>query len=172
MDNSPSIKSIAYTYGLLLAAYSILVLVLIYAFNISQDNWVIGAINILVTITILVLAIKNYKSKNSNYLSIKEALKVGLATAAVGGLVAAIYAYIHYSFVYPEFIEIVKETSYQNMTDQGMSDKQISDTMEMTEFTMKPWFFATMTLVSSLFFGLLISLIAGAIMKKQDPALG
>ncbi len=172
MDNSPSIKSIAYTYGLLLAAYSVLVLVLIYAFNISQDNWIIGVVNILVTIAILALAINNYKSKNNNYLSIKEALKVGLATAAVGGLVAAIYAYIHYSFVYPEFIEMVKETSYQNMSDQGMSDKQISDTMKMTEFTMKPWFFATMTLVSSLFFGLLISLITGAILKKQDPALG
>ncbi|QYA26807.1 DUF4199 domain-containing protein [Gramella sp. MT6] len=172
MDNSPSIKSIAYTYGLLLAAYSVLVLVLIYAFNISQDNWIIGVVNILVTIAILALAINNYKSKNNNYLSIKEALKVGLATAAVGGLVAAIYAYIHYSFVYPEFIEMVKETSYQNMSDQGMSDKQISDTMKMTEFTMKPWFFSTMTLVSSLFFGLLISLITGAILKKQDPALG
>lgn len=172
MENSPSIKPIAYTYGLLLAAYSILVLVLIYAFNLSQENWVLSVVNLLVTIAILSMAIKSYKSKNNNYLSIKEALKVGLATAAIAGLVAAIYAYIHYSFVYPEFVDIVKETAYQNMSDQGLTDAQIETNMKMTEFTMKPWFFATMTLISSLFFGLLISLIAGAIMKKKDPALG
>jgi len=45
---------------------------------------------------------------------------------------------------------------------------QAGDVMDITT---SPWFFATVTLISSLFFGFLISLIAGAIMKKQDPSL-
>ncbi|MDX1762205.1 MAG: DUF4199 domain-containing protein [Christiangramia sp.] len=172
MENSPSIKPIAYNYGLIMAAYSILVLVLIYVFNMDQNNWVIGVINALVSITLITLAIRSYKSKNGNYLSIKEALKVGLASVAIAGVITAIYTYIHYSFVFPEFIEIAKETAYTDMADRGMSDEQMNSAMKMSEFTMKPWFFSVMTLVSSLFFGFIISLIAGAIMKKENPALG
>ena len=59
MENSTSIKSVAYPYGFVLAIYSILALVLIYVFNVAQDNWVVGVINTLVSIAIFVLAIKN-----------------------------------------------------------------------------------------------------------------
>ncbi|APG59731.1 DUF4199 domain-containing protein [Christiangramia salexigens] len=170
MENSPSVKSIAYTYGVLMAAYSILVLVLVYVFNFDQQSWVVGGINALVSIVLFTLAIKSYKTKNSNYLSIKEALKVGLATALIAGLISAIYVYVHYNFVYPEFLDLMREKAYSDMLDSGMEEKQITQAMEMSSFTTTPWFFATMTIVSSLFFGFLISLIVGLILKKENPA--
>ncbi len=170
MENSPSVKSVAYTYGLLLAAYSILVLVLIYVFNLDQENWVLGVVNTLVSIAIFSAAIKNFKSKNGNFLSLKEALKVGFATAAIAGLVTAIYAYIHYSLVYPEFLDILREKAYMDMAGRGMTDAQIEQAMGITRKTTTPLFFSIITLMSTLFFGFLISLVAGLIMKKENPA--
>ncbi|MDX1427995.1 MAG: DUF4199 domain-containing protein, partial [Salegentibacter mishustinae] len=97
MENSTSVKSVAYPYGIVLAIYSIIVLVLLYAFNVDQENWVVGVLNAIVSITIFVLAIKKFKQNNNGFLSIKEALKVGLAVAVISGVIAAIYSYIHYS---------------------------------------------------------------------------
>jgi len=170
MENSTSIKSVAYPYGTVLAIYSILVLVLLYVFNVAQENWIVGTINTLVSIAIFVLAIKKFKQDNNGFLSLKEALKVGLAVAVISGVIAAIYAYIHYSFVYPEFSEIKYDEAVLQMTEQGIPESQQSQALEMTKMFTSPWFFSTMTLLGSLFFGFIISLIAGLILKRNNPA--
>ncbi len=169
MENSTSVKSVAYPYGIVLAIYSIIVLVLLYVFNVDQENWVVGVLNALVSITIFVLAIKKFKQNNNGFLSIKEALKVGLAVAVISGVIAAIYSYIHYSFVYPEFAEMKYDEAVLQMAEQNMPESQQSQALEMTKMFISPWFFATMTLVSSLFFGFIISLITGLIMKNKNP---
>ncbi|TDN83084.1 uncharacterized protein DUF4199 [Salegentibacter sp. 24] len=170
MENSTSVKSVAYPYGIVLAIYSILVLVLIYVFNVAQDNWIVGVINTLVSIAIFVLAIKKFKENNNGFLSLKEALKVGLAVAVISGVIAAIYSYIHYSFVYPEFSEKVYDEAVLKMTEQGVPESQQSQALEMTKMFSSAWFFATMALVGSLFFGFIISLITGLILKRENPA--
>jgi len=170
MENSTSVKSVAYPYGIVLAIYSIIVLVLLYAFNVDQENWVVGVLNAVVSITIFVLAIKKFKQNNNGFLSIKEALKVGLAVAVISGVIAAIYSYIHYSFVYPEFAEMKYDEAVLQMSEQNMTESQQSQALEMTKMFISPWFFATMTLVSSLFFGFIISLITGLILKRENPA--
>ena len=169
MEESTSIKPIAYSYGGFLALYSILVLVLIYVFNIAQDNWIVGSINFIITVIIFVMAIKAYKQKNGGFLSLKEAIKTGVAVGAVAGLITAIYAFIHYTFVYPEFSEMVYDQATIQMSEQGLSDAQQEQALQITSFTTSPLFFATMSLISSLFFGFIISLIAGAIMKQRRP---
>lgn len=169
MEESASIKPIAYSYGGLLAIYSILVLVLIYAFNISQNNWMLAIINFIITVLIFVMAIKAYKAKNGGFLSLKEALKTGLAVAAIAGVISAIYAFLHYTFIYPEFAEAMREQSIMQMTERGISEADQEKALQVTGFTSSPLFLATMSLVSSLFFGFIISLIAGAIMKQNRP---
>ena len=170
MESSSSVKAVAFPYGLFLALFSILVLVLIYVFNIEQDNWVVAIFNAAITITIYVFALKQYKKNNSGFISLTQALKVGLAVAAIGGLIAAVYGYIHYTFVYPEFSEIIYDQAVLQMEESAVPESQREKAMEITSFTTSPLFFATMTLVSSLFFGFLISLIAGLIIKKKHPA--
>ena len=169
MEESTPIKSVAYPYGIVLAIFSILVLVLMYVLNLEQGNWMMAVLNVLVTIAIFIYAIKEYKKKNSGFLSIKEALKVGLAVAVVAGLIAGIYTYIHYTYIYPEFSGMIYDQAVIQMSEQQISEAQQEQALGITAFTTSPFFFATMTLVSSLFYGFLISLIAGAIMKQKRP---
>ena len=170
MENSYPIKAVAFPYGLFLAVYSILVLVLIYVFNVEQDNWIVAIFNAAITISIFVYAIKEYKKKNSGYLSLRQALKVGLAVAVVSGLIAAIYAFVHHSFIYPEFSEMIYDEALLKIEEQKIPQEQKDTALEMTKITTSPLFFATITLLSSLFFGFLISLITGLILKKENPA--
>lgn len=175
MENSPSIKSIAYTYGLALALYNTLMLVVVYVLNINLEgtiNFVISALNIIVTVVIFTIALIAYKKSNAGFISLSEALKTGMAVAVIAGLLTGVYTYIHYSYVFPEFFDIMAEQQKMGMIESGqMSDEQIEQTMEMMSVTRTPFFMATITLLMSVFFGFIISLIVGLIIKKKNPAL-
>ncbi len=170
MENqSPSIKPIAFNYGIILALVSIIVLVIMYILNIEK-SWPLSIGSTIATILVFVYGIKAYKMANGNLLSLREAIKVGLAIAVIGGIIAAIYAYIHYTMIYPEFIEMTKETAYEQMMERNpnLTDEQVTQAMEMSSMFMSPSFFSLMSIIGSLFFGLIVSLIAGLIMKKEQ----
>ncbi|NNC45812.1 MAG: DUF4199 domain-containing protein [Winogradskyella sp.] len=170
MENqSPSIKSIAYTYGLYLALVSVAGLIVMYVLSL-QKSWTISIISFALTVLILVYGIKAYKHANGGLLSVGKAIKVGLAIAVVGVILSAIYSYVHYSFIYPEFIDMTKEAAYEQMMTQNpnLTDEQANQAMEMQGMFMNAGFFSLMSILGSLFFGLIISLIAGLIMRKDE----
>ncbi len=170
MENqSAPIKPIAYKYGLYSALASILVLVIMYVGNMDK-SWILSVSSIVVAILIYYFGIKEYKLSNANVLSIGKAIKVGLAIAVIGGIISAIYSYVHYEFIYPEFIEMQMETAQEQMIEQNpnMTQEQIDQAMNISSMFMSPGFFSIMSIVGSLFFGLIISLIIGLVMRSDD----
>jgi len=168
ITEAPSIKPIAYSYGLYLALLSIAGIVISYALGL-ENNWILSSISFLITVIIYVYGIKSYKKLNGNLLTVKEAIKTGLAMAVVSGIIAAIYAIIHYGFIQPEYIDKVREDAYLQMTTQSpnMTEEQLASATDMMNLFTSKFFMATMFLISSLFFGFFISLIIGLIMKKE-----
>lgn len=169
MENqTPSIKPIAYNYGLYLAVINIAVLLVMYIANIDK-NWTLSIVSILLTITVFVFGIKAYKSLNNNLLTLMEAIKTGLAIAVIGGVITALYSYIHYEFVYPEFIEMQRDTAYNQMVERSpnMTSEQIEKAMGISDIFMNSTFFSLSAILGSLIFGLITSLIVGLIMKKE-----
>jgi len=165
-----SIKKIAYTYGIYLALISIIVLVIMYVLNLEK-SWTLSIISTVLSILLLVYGIKTYKKENQNFISIKDAIKVGLAIAAIAGVISAIYTYIHYSYIYPEFIEIVREQALLEATDSNpnMDKETLETTVKMMNMFTSPFMMATFSLIGSLFFGFIISLITGAVVKNERP---
>jgi len=165
---APSIKPIAYTYGLYSALLSIAGLVIMYVLNMDK-NWTLSIVSIIVSILIFVYGIKTFKNANANMLSLGQAIKVGLAIAVIGGVITAIYSYIHYEFIYPEFIELQRETAYNQIIEKNpnMTAEQIEKTMEISNIFMNSSFFSLSSILGSLIFGLITSLIAGLIMKSD-----
>ncbi|WP_299390415.1 DUF4199 domain-containing protein [uncultured Gelidibacter sp.] len=164
----PAIKPIAYTYGLYLALVSVIVLVIMYVANLEK-SWMLSIASSLASIVVFVYGIKTYKHQNAGFLTISDAMKVGLAIAVIGGILAGIYAYLHYAYIYPEFIDIARDQAYLEISTQNpnMSEEQISKTMEISNIFMTPMFFSLTTVIGSLLFGLVVSVIAGLIMKKD-----
>ena len=171
MDDQKSLlKKIAYNYGLMLAGLSVLVLAVMYALGLDK-SWTISIVSIIATVLIFVYGILAFKKGNGNEISLGQALKVGLAIAAIGGVVAAIYAYIHYSFIYPEFVDMTRQNSLDEALSKNPDLK--GEALEMTEkmitiFT-SPFVLATFSLIGNLFFGFIISIITGAIVKNNRP---
>lgn len=163
------IKPVAYKYGLYYGLASILVLVIMYVGNLDK-SWILTTISVVVSVLIFVYGIKEYKLSNSNVLSVGKAIKVGLAIAVIGGIITAIYSYVHYGYIYPEFIDMQMETAREQVMEQNpnMSQEQLDQTMEFSSMFMSPGFMSIMSVVGALFFGLIVSLIAGLIMRSDD----
>ncbi len=164
------VKKIAYLYGPLLALVSIISTVIMYVWQLEK-NLYLSTIGVILTITIVVYGVINFKKENGNYVSIKESLKAGLAIAVIGGFLSAIYTFIHYSYIQPEFIDNLYNDSMTEATkSQPNMDKDTKEMIEkMTKFLTSPFILSTFSLIGTLFFGFIISLITGAIIKKDRP---
>ncbi len=164
----PSIKPIAYTYGIYLSLLTIAGIIILYVLN-EEQNWIISLISFLITIVVYYYGISKYKKENANLLSIKDALKVGMGMAVISGVIAAIYAVIHYGIIAPEFIDGIREKAMDDMMSQNpnMEGEALEMGTKMINMFTSKFFMATMFLISSLFFGFIISLITGAIMKND-----
>ena len=170
MENQTApIKPIAYTYGLYSALISIAVLIIMYVANLDK-SWILSGASFVLGVLIFVYGIKAYKHSNANNLTLSQAIKVGLAIAVIGGLISAIYSYVHYEYIYPEFIEMQKETAYQQIIEQNpdLTQEQVNKSMEISSMFLNPGFFSLMSILGSLVFGLIVSLITGLIMKNDN----
>ena len=173
MDNQKaSLKKIATNYGLILALASIFLQVISFVTNNHIDQpWWISVLGILISVVIIVYALKAFKKDNSGFLSLSEALKVGLSVSVISALVYMVYFYLFATVIEPEFISQSIEFRNQQMIEQNptMTAEQIEQASKFQEMFAKPWIFSAFILIGSLFFGFIISLISGLIMKQNRP---
>jgi uncharacterized membrane protein YeaQ/YmgE (transglycosylase-associated protein family) len=173
MENQKgSVKKIAMTYGLMLALLSIGLSVIVYVMDQHLDRpWWASLLSFLIMLAVLVYGLKAFKQENGGFLSLGEAIKTGLAISVIAGLVGAVFTYLFVTVIEPDFVNQMLDMTQEKMiTDNPeMSQEQIDTAMSMTEGFMTPGIMATMGIIATLFFGFIISLIAGLVMKQNRP---
>ena len=170
---SPPTGKFALNYGLILGLASVALAVILYVTNSLLDqNWMTGVVSFLIMIGVIVYALSAYKKANGGFMSLSQALKVGLAVAVIGALIGAIYNFIFMSYIEPNFVDLIMEKQRQTMMESqpNMSEEQINQAMEMGRKFAGPWVTSAFQILGGLFFGFIISLVAGLIMKKENPA--
>ncbi|CAN5245389.1 hypothetical protein BH23BAC2_BH23BAC2_12330 [soil metagenome] len=75
------------------------------------------------------------------------------------------------NFLEPEFMTQMADIQRQTISEQNpnMTDQQLDSAMEVAAKFRSPWISIAIVIVMNMFFGLLISLIAGLVMKKENP---
>ena len=167
-------KQIMLNYGLLLGFASILISVALYAMGKTYEpHWSVSVISTAITVVIVILSIKKIKEINGGFLSLSEALKTGLGIALISGLIYAAYNLIFTNFIEPEFFNRMLEVQQQKMIESypNFTDEQLESSMEMAKKMSGPFISSAFIIVGSLFFGFIISLIGGLIMKKSDEEI-
>lgn len=147
------VKPYALNYGVLFGAYSILILVLLYAFDYKADVF-ISILNFVITVAIVWYAIHSYKIDNGGQLSLTRAIKMGLAIGVIGGLIYAIYTYFHYEFIQPDYI-----------TEMIEGQEDIPE--EASNVAVTPFILATLGILSIIFKTFLVGLIVGMIKRNN-----
>lgn len=173
MENqSASLKKIALTYGMLLALLSIVLQVIAYVLDAHIDRpWWLTVLQLAISIAVIVYGIKAYKAANGKFLTLGQALKTGLAISLIAGIIAVIFNYIFMNFIDPDFVQKTLDFSREQMIEKNpnMTQEQIDTAMGMSAKFMSPWIMSAFALIATLFFGFIISLVAGLIMKRNPP---
>lgn len=167
-----SVKKIAINYGLILALCSIVVSVLLFVMDKHIDRpWWASVLSIGIMVAVLIYGLKAFKAANGGFMSLGEALKTGLAISLIAGIVGALFNYIFVTMIEPEFVNKVLALTEAKMYEQNpnLSEADAKMALDMTEAFMSPWLMSAFALIGSLFFGFIISLIAGLVMKQPRP---
>lgn len=168
---SPSVKKIALNYGVLLALFSIVLQVISYALDSHIDRpWWLSFIQLLISIAIIVLGLRAFKQENAGYLSFGQAIKTGVAISVIAGIISVIFNYIFITFIDPDFIQKTMDFTREQMEQNpSLTEEQINMSMEMSAKFMTPWIMSAFAIIGTLFFGFVISVIAGLAMRKNPP---
>jgi len=166
-------KSIMLNFGLLLGFASIIVALGNYMFGDLYDpHWSMMVFGLTVSIVITFLGIKKVKEVNDGFLTVGEAIKAGLGISLISALIYIVYLMIFYNFIEPEFFVNLTEFSEQKMLENNpnMSDEALEGAKKGIAMFANTGANVTITLIFSLFIGLIISLISGLILKntKED----
>lgn len=158
-------------YGLILGVVTILISVVMYVTNsLIEKNWIASVLGFVVMILAISYGINEYKKSNGGFLTLGEAIKIGVGIALISGIIGAIYQFIFMTYIEPGFLDQMMQVQFDNMIEQNpdMTEEQIEMSMEMGRKFSSPWITTAFQIVGSLFFGFIISLIAGLAMKKEN----
>ncbi|MGO3182113.1 MAG: DUF4199 domain-containing protein [Aequorivita sp.] len=167
-----SIKKIALNYGVLLALLSIVLQVISYVLDVHIDRpWWLTVVQLLISVSVIVVGLKAFKTSNAGFLTLGQALKTGVAISLIAGIIAVVFNFIFINYIDPDFIAKALEFSRVQMIEQNpnMSQEQIDNAMEISSKFMSPGVMSAFAVISTLFFGFIISLISGLIMRKNPP---
>ncbi len=131
-------------------------------FGITLMNWVVFTL-------IYFLAVKEYREKLGGYITFGQGFKAAWFSALIKAVIVLVWSFILYTFIIPDFSEIMLEAVVEQYEEMGMDDEQIEMSMGMVEMMMNPVFMGISAFFSTLAGGAILSLIAAAIGQRNRP---
>ncbi|MCK7589962.1 DUF4199 domain-containing protein [Subsaxibacter sp. CAU 1640] len=170
-EQKPKASKFIINYGVILGIVSILISVVMYVTNLYiEKSWIAGTLSFIAMVAILIYGINEFKKNNAGFLSLGQAIKLGIGMALVAGIIGVVYNLIFVNFIEPDFMEQMMQMQFDKMVEDNpnMTQEQLEMSMEMGRKFSSPWITSAISIVGSLFLGLIISLIGGLIMKKEN----
>ncbi|HLT54022.1 MAG TPA: DUF4199 domain-containing protein [Flavobacteriaceae bacterium] len=161
------------SYGLLLGFVMIIISVISYVTGAALEGakWPQFVYYIIFAIVIF-YAVSQYKKKNANTLSLGDALKVGVLIGVISALIAAVYNILFSYVIDPEFMDKAMEFAKEKMIEDNpnMTQEIVDQSMSVMKVFFNPFVLSAFLIAMSALFGLIYSLIAGLIMKRDVNA--
>ena len=119
--------------------------------DINKSNLLSSSIDLILRVVLITLGIIFFRKSNGNYLTLYEAVKIGIGIALIAGIIIFVGKVISTNFLLPE--ENILENNRAASTEKTLWDSV--------------YFTAALELFINLIIALVISLLAGAIMQKN-----
>ena len=133
--------------------------------------FMIFLISLIIMIGVLLYSFISFKKQNEGFLSLSEALKIGIGVSLVSALIGIVYTQILVNFLDPDTMKKSLELSMDTMRAENpeMPQEALDTARSMQEKMSSPLIFSAVQIIFALFFGFIISLIGGLIVKKSRP---
>lgn len=173
MDNQkPSIKSTIITYGVILGSISVAFQLMLFFLDMHYKNdSTAGIVSLVLMIGVLLYSFISFKKQNEGFLSLSEALKIGIGASLVSALIGIVYTQVLVNFMDPDTMKKSLELSMETLRVENpeMPQEALDTARSMQEKMSSPLIFSAVQIIFALFIGFIISLIGGLIVKKSRP---
>lgn len=167
-----SAKDVMIKFGVMLGVLSLLMNVILYVTdNFLAPHWSFGVLIFIVTVVVIILALKAFKEGNGGFMKLGQAIKIGLGVALIAALIGSIWTLVLTQVLETNYSELALEAARDQMVEMypDMSDSQMEQTLSFQEPFTKIGFMIPVGIMMSLFFGFIVSLIGGLILKNENP---
>ncbi len=175
MENDYSTVKFSTTYGVLLGLIITVLAVIMYITGmlLTGEQWPVYIFYLFFPFFIS-YCVYEYRNKNSGFLSVGNALKVGVTIALIGGLVYGVYNLIFFYIIEPGISDQLMEVARQKIIDENpnMTEENLETTLGFVKKFSNPFFSSAIYILLSAFFGFLYGLISGLIFKREKSHLG
>jgi len=166
--------STKFTYALTLTICGALLNLLLYFTGFQTEKLATGQyfqwLGFVMMFAILWLGIKAVRDEAPEKgMSYGRGVGTGTLISLYSGLMSAVYSFIHFKFVNPEFADYQLALIRPKWEAAGMGEAQMDQAEKMTRAMMGPVAQAIMTPIFVVLFGLILSLIIAAILKRPAP---
>ena len=162
----------ALNFGLILGGISLVYSLMLFFLDMHfQGETATSLIGYALLIGLVLWAIMHFKKNNDDYISLSEALKTGVGTALISAIIVCIYTIVMIQYLDPEFLDKSIEYQKQKMLQENpeISVESVNKMFGKQKKFSGPFIISGFIIIFNLFFGFIISLIVGLIVKKSKP---
>jgi len=169
--------STKFIYALTLTVCGAVLNLLLYFTGFQTEKLATGQyiqwVGFVIMIVVLTLGIKAVREENEGkYLTYGQGVGTGTLISLYSGLMSSVYTYIHFRFVNPEFADYQLALIRTKWAAAGLSDAQMERAEGVTRMLMGPGVQACLAPIFVVLFGLILSLIISAFLKRNPPPEG
>jgi len=167
-ESQISTRQVSLRYGLIAGLAAIAFFVLMDLLG-QSGNQPLQYVQYLILAIIIFFAHKYFKDEGDGYLKFGQGLGIGVLISLISSVVSSIFFYIYVTFINTDYLSYMRDLQIEEMEKQGMSDAQIDQALGFMDNIMNPPVLMVISIISTVFFGLIISLIIAAITQKKKP---
>jgi ABC-type antimicrobial peptide transport system permease subunit len=97
-------------------------------------------------------------------------LGAGVLISLVASVLSAIFTYCYHAFINPGFSDVLIQDALAKMEAKGVSGAQLDKIESFDRILFSPPAMAAIALIFGFIFGVIISLIVAAFVKRPSPA--
>ncbi len=173
MENqSLPLKNHILQYGCLLGGVSVVFGLMIYFLDMhyTQETALLY-VSLAMTLSVLVIAFINYRKDNDGFMSLGEALKLGLGIAAVSAIFGVAYQILLVTVIDPDTVGKMMDVVEMKILDENpeIPKEQLDQILAMQEKGSSPMWIAVSGFAGSLIISFILSLVSGLILKRNRP---
>lgn len=169
MEQKPTVFQTGLKYGLILALITIGYSLILQLVGLAANRWLAFVLMVIFFGIVSYMGHKAFKEGGDGFMSYGQGLGIGAVIALVSGLLSSIFSAVYIKFIDNSVMEEAMQEQVEKMEEQGMSDAQIDQAMEMAAMFQTPVMLVIFGLLWTLFIGFVISLIVAAITKNSNP---
>lgn len=166
----PSTARIALKWGIITSVVIIIYSVISYMTGLFK-NTTSSYLSFLFLLGGIILAVKEYKTLNNNFLSFGEGLGVGTLMSAVTGLISSLFSIVYMLMIDTTIMQQLGDMQVEQLEKRGMTPEEIDQAMEMMSKFSSPGMLFVFAVLGYIFFGFIWSLIVAAVQKNEKPEM-